>query len=816
MILTLDNADGYGAVDYTATLATGAGSAGTTGLTITRTLNQPSTLEATLCLAGTTLAVPARKARVVIAADSGALLFTGYLTTEPVPLYAGVASAGPVYRLALRAASDEWLLDRLTGFGKAGARTGGALALGSTGAAALSALTSRLGASAFTTAGTTGEHALGIFSPAADASWSAAAGAAAAGTYGAYRVLDGTLSLTTAGSVTHTLADGDGVLSLAALRTTELRELANDVTVSGAMEPDVYWTELFTGDGTTVTFPLAGEPDAVNAGHARLIDDGFAQPTLDTTTWTLTDPGSHLALSSAGLAMNGGNGLDGQTTLAALNPVEMGGTLIFELDSVLLNPASAGVVGGLYQGSIAQSNCLLGFHVRQAGGNTVVTPMVNGAEIGTTFTILEGHAYTLRLDAHCPELLRIRQAYYALSESSTGGFQVARFGGGLVTAPMSFVFSVRDLGLSSNTPVTVLYDGSLASSPASCTAVAVNSVQLFGSIGAVRLTRTGTAWVTTTDPTTGQVATQLTGTAPEGVSCRVTGSDPITAGPVGTGSVTFFAGQVPVANAAITVRYRGRQRAVARMADVASVAAEVADGAPGTSRWIGKVLEPPARSTEDCEAAAAAVLSFAADRSAATAGSCSLANPTTGDLWPGDALSVTANGGTFSAILRRVAVEIGGAAPEVLRYTVGFANDWAEGLDPGLGLTLSEAIAPDAVLPATAIDSTVPVTARVLANLQSLTVVGTVGSGASRAFQIDAGQDAPAGGGFEVRRRDGCFGSGILASGGAGFTASDLVLRSPVRGFQIPLAAAGEQFFIRMYDASTPPLYSRASAAVVS
>jgi hypothetical protein len=32
------------------------------------------------------LPVPARRARVVVSADSGTILFTGYLATEPVPV----------------------------------------------------------------------------------------------------------------------------------------------------------------------------------------------------------------------------------------------------------------------------------------------------------------------------------------------------------------------------------------------------------------------------------------------------------------------------------------------------------------------------------------------------------------------------------------------------------------------------------------------------------------------------------------------------------------------------------------------------------
>ncbi len=73
-------------------------------------------------------------------------------------------------------------------------------------------------------------------------------------------------------------------------------------------------------------------------------------------------------------------------------------------------------------------------------------------------------------------------------------------------------------------------------------------------------------------------------------------------------------------------------------------------------------------------------------------------------------------------------------------------------------------------------------------------------------IQIDAGCDPPQGGGFEVRRADWNFGANV--------DVPDLVLRSPVRDFSIPRAAQVERYYVRMYDASTPPLYSRFSSAV--
>jgi hypothetical protein len=543
------------------------------------------------------------------------------------------------------------------------------------------------------------------------------------------------------------------------------------------MEPAAYVTETFAGDGTTTVFQLSETlfRPKKTATSAQFLSDSFNGGVIDAQVWQVTDPGSHLGLSAAGLTMTGGNGLDGQTTLTAIDALELGGSLVIEAGSLQLTGASAGVVCGLYSGATQSANCLVGYNVRQSGGATVVAPFVNGVEVGTVFTMLSGHTYTLRIRLHCVEMQRVLQAYYAMVNGA-----VESFGGGVVSAPMSVVFELQDVGAASNTPATVLYDGAVASSPASCSFVAVNSVQLFGSMGYCRVTQTGSAWVVSTLPS-GTKVTRLIGVAGEGVDCKISAA----------GKVTFFAGRVPVAGEIVTVLYRTQQRAVARLEDAASVAAEAAGGVPGTAQWLGKVLKPAARSSMDCESAAQAVLSFSASRAAAVSGKYEALNPA--DVWPGDVLALMSSGRTTSVIVRRVEILDEMTRPEGLKYQIAFANDWAE----GLGLTLSEAIAADALLPQTAL--TAP--GNVLANLRQLQVVSATGS----ALQVDAGTAPPAGGGFEVRRRDWDFGPGVD---------QDLVLRSPVRSFSIPREAQVEHYYVRMYDGSTPPLYSRFSSAV--
>ncbi len=787
MRITIDNLDGLGAVDYTGAVAAEG------PVTVQRALNVVTRCTAEIVLGVGGPAVPARRGRVTVTTQSGALLFTGYLATEPVRVYAGETSTGAVYRVRISAVSDEWLLDNLG----SGAGLRDALSLGLDAGTLVERLSSRAqaGTSAVTVSSSGTIPQTGVFAARASAAWSENAGTAAGSAYAAYRALNGQVLIQPIGDVTHALSDADGTLSVSELQTSNVRELANDVTLSGAEEPAAYVSECFQGDGTTAVFALSGS--AYRDTNRSLVLDSFSEATFDTSQWTLADPGSHLSLTAAGLMMNGGNGVDGATTLTALDAIEMGGSVVVQLSGVVFGAASDGMLAGMYEGTPLLANCFAGFRVRQSvsgtGGVTVLVPVLNGAEVGDAFTPVAGHNYTLRMRLHCVEMQRVMQRYYSMVDGVVQGFG----GASGVSAPMDVVFELVDEGAASNTPATVLYDsapvtGPIVETPATCFFVVVNASQLFGSVGSVSVTRPGSMWVVSTLPS-GVVQTRLVGTSGQGVDCEA--SYGTAAG--SPGKVTFFAGRIPVAGERVTVSYRGQQRSVARLADASSVASEAVNGAPGTCRWLGNVSTPVARSSADCESAAQAVLAFATSRTAAVAGSYTMVNPTA-DIWPGDLLAVTSAGVTSSLLVRSVVVKDSHSVPEVLQYTVAFANDWATEWADGIGLKLSEEIAADAYLPQTA--SSAP--RQVLANLQQLSVTGLTDT----ALQVDAGTAPPAGGGFEVRLKDWEFGMGV--------DSADLVLRSPVRSFTVPRAAQVERFYVRMYDASSPPVYSRFSSAV--
>ena len=128
--------------------------------------------------------------------------------------------------------------------------------------------------------------------------------------------------------------------------------------------------------------------------------------------------------------------------------------------------------------------------------------------------------------------------------------------------------------------------------------------------------------------------------------------------------------------------------------------------------------------------------------------------------------------------------------PDLVEYAVQFANDWAD----DLAIKTSTAVPADAWLP-------VPVAPTVLANLNALTVTALTGTIVS----MNTGITPPAGGGFEIRRRDFAFMPG---------SDPDLVARATVSSITISRESAADRFYIRMYDGSTPPNYSEFSAAL--
>ena len=768
MKLTIDNYDGNGPVDYTSSIVAGR------PFRIVRRLNQPVTCAVTLFPASG-LATPARNGRMVLADDSGNVLFTGYVAAEPALELAGQSTMGAVYQAVVSAISDEILLDR-----QSIPQTGPIY--GTTGGQALQAMLALLEIESITSSVSLATMNVSEFQPESNRTWAENAGALAATVRNTYLLMNGTLTMTPVGTVTHSLNESQGTLSLSALQVSMVKALANDVTVCGEVEPSAYVTEFFQGDGTTVLFDLTEDPWMPPPSKTKPLSDNFQGPTINKQIWNVDDPGSALALTSNGLTCGGGGSVIGTTMVSAVSNLELGGGLVIEAGGVQFGQNTSGIINGFFgAGGTTVAACIAGFLIGQVSGSTTVSPIVNGAVAGSTFTAATGHLYTLRLRFYASDIQRLLQAYYAVGTDNG----LERFGGNLLSAVASIVFEVQDTTNGVAGTPTVLYSGSFTTSPAPyCLFAPLDAGYLQCSIGNVTIEQQGPVWVTSTPPG-GTAFVRRIGTSAQGADCTIER----------TGKLRFYPASTPQAGELIAVSYRTSRRSVARLADATSIASESNGGQlPGTACWIGSVTSPVPRSSADCENAASAMLAVSTSRAAAWTGKYTEWNADQqGDVWPGDVLAVaSASAGlTANLVVREVEIDLASAKPTLTKYTISFANDWAD----DLAIKTSSAVPADAWLPQQ------PETTTPLASLNALVATSVTGS----TIQIAANATAPTGGGFEVRRRDWSFTPG---------PGPDLVLRSPVPNFTIPRQAAMEQYYIRMYDGSTPPNYSRFSSAV--
>jgi hypothetical protein len=476
--------------------------------------------------------------------------------------------------------------------------------------------------------------------------------------------------------------------------------------------------------------------------------------------------------------MNGGNGIDGETVLSWLDPIEMGGTLLAEAVGVTISPGSTGILCGFFGALSNAANCIAGLQVTEpSGGGPTLQPIVLGTATGTTFSLNPANQYTLRVRVHCPECERARSSFYSFGDSGP-----IAAGGEWVIAPGDIQMEVQQFvdGVGA-TPVT-LYDGGVTYLAGTATFAPVSSINMLGTMRGVNLTNLGSGWVVSTPPSGGPYTRRIGSTA-EAAECHLER----------TGKLAFYTGCTPVAGEQIAVSYRTIGRAVGRGVNTASQEALAAAGSPSVAAWIGSVTRPPARSSADCRNAAQVMQQAAASVSALWSGAykSSKASFAT-DVWPGDALLLNAPSASLNAevVVRTVRVTYLPSYPDLVEYDIAFANDWAD----DLAIKTSSTVPENTWLPA-------PIAPTVLANLTGLTVTTLNGS----TVTVNAGITPPTGGGFEIRLRDFAFMAGEDPT---------LVLRGSESNLTFSRVSASDRFYIRMYDGSTPPNYSEFSTAL--
>ncbi len=256
--------------------------------------------------------------------------------------------------------------------------------------------------------------------------------------------------------------------------------------------------------------------------------------------------------------------------------------------------------------------------------------------------------------------------------------------------------------------------------------------------------------------------------------------------------------QGPALTTISEVSYRGEGHAVARVINSTGIAAHQRGGDDGMRGSVREIGLPVPRTSTDCETAALALLDDAGRGWSGEyqAWSQFLPGGAT-DIFPGDGLAVNVPSrmASFTAIVREVNVEIADIAGENSRYILRFVDAG----DPSLDFAFVTALMKQTQV-LTPIDVT-EVGTFYLADLTDAEVTNVT----STTVTIDVGFTPVAGGGIEVRYSDEGWGVGYNGN---------LVARFTNGSFTLTRYARAQTYFLRSYDASYPPKYSRYSAAL--
>lgn len=363
-----------------------------------------------------------------------------------------------------------------------------------------------------------------------------------------------------------------------------------------------------------------------------------------------------------------------------------------------------------------------------------------------------------------------------------------------MAADVRFVLELQDIDPSNPAtmvaPATVLFDGVIANAPGFCTYALVNATSMQCSIAYTYAAHISLAEVRTALPSASYV-TQLVESLSDGGECEIASST----------TLDFYPAYVPALNTLIVASYRGSGRPAAEVVNSASVTS-LKNGADNGVRGIVRAMKTPsARTQADCENAALAILDDA-DGLAWMGTYQTWSDFLPGgaaDIFPGDAVTVNvpSRNAAFSAIVRTVSIDVVDPGDDRGMYTMEFANDLAAPL--ALQEGASAATIPLQDVPTQL--STTQVGAYYLANLTEAQITQVT----STTVSVDAGTAPASGWGIEVRAHD--YGWGVAND-------RNLLGRFSTQTFSLARLARTQNYFLRLYDNSSPPRYSRYAAAL--
>jgi hypothetical protein len=772
MKLTIDNLGGLGPQDYTAFVDSGESPS------VVRKLNAPTEFKFGLVAGTGDLVVPVIGGRVMLTLNNGNDLFSGYIVETPTYQYLGWADRGLIYRYEIDARSDVMLMDQK-------APPAHPPFVDRDSGSAFDQLTAEALPGWFDVSGVEAGDPIPYYSVNPAKTWTASAAEIALSGRCSYRDDNGKLFFTPLGANTYALAEDADTFSPGDLQLQSVNRLVNDLTILGPLEPSVHVKDYFVGNGSTTYFYLSETPftrsSQVALYNRVILDEIYAE--LDPTHWTVTDPLGVLSVSNGQLQVAGGTGVDGQTLLDFIEQVELGGATVMEHGDIVFNGASNGVIGGLYAGAVSTAGCLAGFRITPSGGNCDIQALVEGSVVGTSLATQVGHHYVFTTRLYPTEVYRMQQVFHSSLHPSG-----SPRGGEPVVCDVRVVLAVQDIDPTNPgtqiLPATVLYDGVITGAPGFCTYALINASNMLCSIAFTYLWLPVDALVRSTLPEEDTV-TVLMGSLLDGAECQISSES----------ELEFYPEYIPAANELIEVTYRGQGHAMARVTNSASIAAHQHGGDDGVRGAVREIGLPIPRTDADCETAALALFDDAGQGRSGEYKAWSQFLPGgAADIFPGNGLAVNVPSrmATFTAIVREVSVEIADIAGENSRYTLSFVDAG----DPSLDFAFVTALIKQTEV-LTPVDVT-QVGNIYLADLTDAEVTNVI----STTVTIDVGFTPVAGGGIEVRYSDEGWGIGYNGNLIGRFTSSSFSLTRYVQA---------QDYFLRSYDGSEPPKYSRYS-----
>jgi hypothetical protein len=758
MKLTIDNLNGAGETDYSALLDAGAPPK------IVRKLNQAPVLTAWLACQGQNIAASAGS-KVRLYRDTGGLWFSGYLENAPELEFAGEALGKPVFRVAFHAKGEISALDRraLSEHVAMGGYTAGeavtSFTLEEDAAYNVSAVQDVAGAGNVTVE--MGEL------------WSTAAVEVANGARAVLTSANCALTMAPVGAVTRTLTDSDPGFSPQSLKLAVSAPVANKITVIGETEPAMYWRDCITATGTEELFYLT--KPAFKSKTTVLVEDDFTGSALDPTKW-VSDVPAALTFTTGGVSCAG------PVALRFRDRVEIGGLNLLEQTGISY-VSGQGLVGALFSGGFAVNYCIAG--VMLTGGN--ICPVINGVMNAPVGELLPNLLYEFRTLIFHPEPIRAGQVYSSSVCNGTNARTSEVWAG---TTHVVLTMRAIDPTNASTTSAAqvVIYDGTLQNVPAYADYEPLWGLNLTCTLGSASASNLGAVWVQSARP--GQAwRTRVIGDTTAGAECYVTSDE-----------LHFTAASEPVLNEQIEIFYRTEALACGSVVDPQSVPTLANSEDNGTRSMVAHVTWPPPRTSLDCEQAARALLDDLTQAGYSGEYQVWIGSlpQDASDVQPGEQWNISAPsfGLSCSVIVREVEIGFQNLSDEYALFTLKLANDAAQPFTMHFVRIKHNALI-------TVVSS----------NLQDNVSTRPAGLPDARittwsatSLTLDVGTAPLPGGGIEVRV-EGDWGWGTTIS-------RNLVGRYTSQTISLPVAGVTQAFYLRQYDASTPPQYSAYSTVL--